>query len=124
LEADLVLLGSPTYFGALSGKMKEYLESTSVYWMQSSLAGKHLIAFTTAANNEGGAHLCLQSIHTFGLHQGMFPVPLPFVIAQPLLQPAYGLVHYTGEEAMIRPTEQLYRLVERWIDWVLATLKR
>lgn len=120
LEADLVVLGSPTYFGNVSAEMKAFMDSTAPLWMGAKLSGKRLMAFATAANYEGGAHLCLKAIENYGVHVGMISMPFPAHIMADTLLPAYGLVHYTGEVAANRPTTRVFAPLSRWIDWVIA----
>ena len=122
LYADLILFGSPTYFGNMSGAMKRFFDSTAPYWTEGRLAGKRCMAFTTAGNSEGGAHLCLQSIRTCACHLGMVLLPFPSQIAGDYPQPAYGLVHYSGDDASKRPEKHVSDSIERWVDWSLPLI--
>ena len=57
LEADGVILGSPTYFGQVSSKMKHFIDdSISVH---TKLSGKVGAAFTSSGGNASGAETTL-----------------------------------------------------------------
>ena len=118
LESDLIFLGSPTYFGNMSGEMKSFLDSTGIYWPEAKLRGKRMLAFTTAGTSEGGAHLCLQSLTTYGLHMGMFPLPVPMHLSLPKVMPSYGIVAYSGGASDIPPEESVLESVEQIIAWI------
>lgn len=122
LSADFICFGSPTYFGNMSGAMKRFFDATAPYWTEGKLSGKICVAFTTAGNREGGAHLCLQAIRTCACHLGMILLPYPAQIMADSLQPAYGLVHYSGDMASDRPDRLVNDSVERWVDWSLKFL--
>ena len=74
LNSEYIFMGCPTYFGNVSAEMKQYMDQTADYWIDANLAGKKLSAFTTASNNEGGGHMCLQAINTYGQHMGMINI--------------------------------------------------
>jgi NAD(P)H dehydrogenase (quinone) len=102
LESDLVIMGSPTYFGNVSGEMKVYMDSVARYWVKAQLAGKKFAAFTSVGNPQGGGDLCLQAIHTFGMYMGMLCMPVPTtLIPHDNIHP-FGIMHYSygkyGEE--------------------------
>jgi NAD(P)H dehydrogenase (quinone) len=77
LDADLVIMGSPTYFGNVTAEMKTFMDATGGLWFQGKLVGKKLFPYASAGNTEGGGDLCLQAIHTYGKYMGMLGVPLP-----------------------------------------------
>ncbi|MCK5341989.1 MAG: NAD(P)H-dependent oxidoreductase [Candidatus Heimdallarchaeota archaeon] len=102
LESDLIIMGAPTYFGNVSAEMKAYMDSAAKYWVKAELAGKRLVAFTSAGNSQGGGDLCLQAIQTFGMYMGMLCVPVPTtLISNENIHP-FGIIHYSyskyGEE--------------------------
>ncbi|MBF0484578.1 MAG: NAD(P)H-dependent oxidoreductase [Candidatus Omnitrophica bacterium] len=100
--ADLILMGSPTYFGNVSGQMKMFMDSTSSSWIKAKYVGKKLFAFASAGNSEGGGDLCLQAINIYGQHMGMLLVSVPSNIKPGVTVPAYGVLHYSGNGS-IRP---------------------
>lgn len=122
LEADLVVIGSPTYFGSMSGEMKLFLDSTAPYWPEAKLAGKRLAAFTTASTSEGGGHLCLNSIITYGMHMGMLPQIVPANLVSGCDIPAYGLISYTGPMADKRPDENEFKAVRAFSKLLVGNI--
>ena len=92
LEADLVVMGSPTYFGNVSAQMKAFMDATGGLWIKGKLAGKKFAAFTSAGNAEGGGDLCLQTLHTYGKYMGMLSVPLPVKTLPGENTPALGVI--------------------------------
>lgn len=118
LESDIIFLGSPTYFGNMSGEMKSFLDSTGIYWPEAKLRGKRMLAFTTAGTAEGGAHLCLQALTTYGLHMGMSPLPVPMHLPLPKVMPSYGIVAYSGGQSDLPPEESALESVEQIIQWI------
>lgn len=120
LEADLVIIGSPTYFGSMSGEMKLFLDSTAPYWPDAKLAGKRIAAFTTASTAEGGGHLCLNSIITFGMHMGMLPQIVPANLLPGIDIPAYGLISYTGPMADKRPGENEFSAIQAFSELLIG----
>ncbi len=120
LENDLVILGTPTYFGNMSGEMKRFLDRTSIFYREGTLAGKHFMVFTSSGTSEGGAHLCLQTLITFGMQIGMIPIPIPppLCISHDLY--AFGLTHYSGEMGDKRPTQKSFEALSLWLDWFFS----
>ncbi|HPE69172.1 MAG TPA: flavodoxin family protein [Thermotogota bacterium] len=121
LDADVLVLGSPTYFGNVSGAFKLLTDSTADFWPQARLAGKPLLAFCSAGALEGGADLCLNAIHTFGQHMGMVNIPVPCTLDLEISMPAYGIRHISGPLGDQRPSELVERMVDKWVDWFLHT---
>lgn len=103
LDSDLIILGSPTYYGNVSGAMKIFMDSFSPHWTEAKFWGKKLFSYTTCANSDGGGDLCLTTMNIFGFHMGMIPVPIPSNLIEGKSHTAYGLVHFVGNESSIRP---------------------
>lgn len=96
VDAELIIMGSPTYFGNVSAPMKAFLDSTGGLWVKGSLAGKRFAAFTSAGNAEGGGDLCLQALHTYAKYMGMLAVPLPVTVVPGVNTPASGVIQYSA----------------------------
>jgi NAD(P)H dehydrogenase (quinone) len=122
IQNDLIVLGSPTYFGNVSAEMKAVMDSTSIYWLQAALAGKKLAVFTSSASKEGGAALCLKSLITFGQHMGMIHIPLPSNLLPGYEINAYGITHYSGELADSRPDEALYKIIDSYSNYLAKSV--
>lgn len=116
LESDLIIMGSPTYFGNVSAEMKIYMDSIAKYWIKAELAGKRLAAFTSTGNPQGGGDLCLQAIHTFGMYLGMFSVPVPTTLIPGEDIHPFGIMHYSyskyGEELDIKTRTAIEKFSE------------
>jgi len=104
LDSDIIIIGSPTYFGNVSGAMKVFMDSFSPYWPDAKFWGKKLFAYTTCGNVEGGGNMCLNAINIFGQHMGMIPIPVPANLVSGQSFPAYGLLHYVGDYSNMRPS--------------------
>lgn len=116
LKSDHIFLGSPTYFGNVSSEMKAFMDSAASFWPEAKLFGKKLTAFSSCGTPEGGGELCLQSINTFGQHMGMMPIPVPSTLLADVSFPAYGLLHYSGNQGDIRPDKTLRNGIANYIS--------
>jgi NAD(P)H dehydrogenase (quinone) len=77
-EADAIILGSPTRFGANTAQMQAFLDATGGHWVKGALIGKVGSAFTSTASQHGGQETTLTHMHTFFIHQGMVVVGIPY----------------------------------------------
>jgi NAD(P)H dehydrogenase (quinone) len=101
-SADVIILGSPTYFGNVTAEMKAFMDSTGGLWFHGKLIGKKCVAFTSAGNAEGGGVLCLQAIHTYAMYMGMICVPVPVTLVPGENWPALGIIQYSnGKQAEV-----------------------
>lgn len=66
-NSDCVIIGTPTYYADVSGKMKLFLESLSAYKVAGKLGG----AFATAQYIHGGGDIAIQTILRHMLVCGM-----------------------------------------------------
>lgn len=69
LEADGIIIGSPTYYGCMSGKIKELLDRSVK--LHGKLEGKVGAAFTSAGGTASGAETTILSILKALLIHGM-----------------------------------------------------
>jgi NAD(P)H dehydrogenase (quinone) len=121
-EADGIILGAPTYFGAPSAQMYTYLNSAGEEWVEGKLVGKIGGAFTTSAEQNGGAETCLTHLHTFFMHHGMIvvSVPTPLTLSEmhttdkPVGGYPYGASMITGglDDLMLTPEEKKVALLQ------------
>ena len=77
-EADAILLGVPTRYGAAPAQMQSFLDATGQLWATGKLIGKVGSCFTSTASQHGGHEMTIVHTHTFFLHQGMIVVGLPY----------------------------------------------
>lgn len=119
LDSDIIIMGSPTYFGNVSGAMKAFMDTFSPYWTEAAFWGKKLFAFTSCGNGEGGGDMCLNAINIFGQHMGMTPVPVPANLLSSHSFPAYGLIHYSGDYANMRPSRDVVLAIKEMTERLL-----
>jgi NAD(P)H dehydrogenase (quinone) len=77
-DADAIILGSPTRYGAATAQMQAFLDATGGLWVKGALIGKLGSAFTSTASQHGGQETTLVHMHTFFYHQGMVVSGVPY----------------------------------------------
>jgi NAD(P)H dehydrogenase (quinone) len=77
-EADAIILGTPTRYGAAAAQMRAFLDATGQLWFSGALIGKVGSAFTSTASQHGGQETTLLTIATFFYHQGMVITGVPY----------------------------------------------
>ena len=78
VEADGIILGTPTRYGAATAQMRAFLDNTGGLWLSGALIGKVGSAFTSTASQHGGQETTLLGIATFFYHQGMVIAGVPY----------------------------------------------
>jgi NAD(P)H dehydrogenase (quinone) len=78
VEADGLLLGSPTRFGNMAAPLKHFLDSTSELWLAGTLADRPGGVFTATSSAHGGQESTLLSMTLPLLHHGMLIVGVPY----------------------------------------------
>jgi NAD(P)H dehydrogenase (quinone) len=78
VEADGLLLGSPTRFGNMAAPLKYFLDSTSELWLAGKLVDKPAGVFTATSSAHGGQESTLLSMTLPLLHHGMLVVGVPY----------------------------------------------
>jgi NAD(P)H dehydrogenase (quinone) len=81
VEADGLLLGSPTRFGNMAAPLKHFLDSTSELWLAGTLADRPAGVFTSTSSAHGGQESTLLSMTLPLLHHGMLIVGVPYTEA-------------------------------------------
>lgn len=118
MEADLIFLGSPTYFGNVSAAVKTFMDSCCDLWPSARLAGKKFGCFASASTYQGGGSLCLQAMNTFAQHMGMHLLSVPANIAGGP-QPAYGILHAAGGLSLGRPSAETFEAITDYLTRLL-----
>ncbi len=77
-DADAIILGSPTRFGAATASMQAFLDATGGLWAKGALIGKLGSAFASTASQHGGQETTIVHMHTFFYHQGMVVAGVPY----------------------------------------------
>ena len=106
LDQDVIVIGSPTYYGNCSGRVKCFFDSLVDFWSNNTLYKKKLMTFTTVGDINGGGEMCLKSLITLGQHMGMQFVPVSPSMTT-LGISSYGVKHFVGEFADKRPEPTL-----------------
>jgi NAD(P)H dehydrogenase (quinone) len=78
VEADGLLLGSPTRFGNMAAPLKQFLDTTSELWLAGRLVDKPAGVFTASSSAHGGQESTLLSMQLPLLHHGMLIVGVPY----------------------------------------------
>ena len=78
VEADALLIGSPTRFGSATAQMQAFFDSTGIHWGSGALIGKVGSLFTSTASQHGGQETTLISMMTFLFHQGLVVTGVPY----------------------------------------------
>jgi NAD(P)H dehydrogenase (quinone) len=109
-EADAIILGAPTRYGAACSQMQAFLDATGGHWVKGALIAKLGSAFTSTASQHGGQETTLVHMHTFFYHQGMVVAGVPYS-AQGLLNlneitggTPYGATTIAGPRGERTPT--------------------
>jgi NAD(P)H dehydrogenase (quinone) len=78
VEADAIILGTPTRYGAATAQMRAFLDTTGGMWASGALIGKVGSAFTSTASQHGGQETTLLAMSTFFFHMGMVIAGVPY----------------------------------------------
>jgi NAD(P)H dehydrogenase (quinone) len=78
VDADAVILGTPTRFGNYPAQVGAFLDYTGGHWANGALVGKVASVFTSTASQHGGQESTCLHAHTFFFHQGMIVVGVPY----------------------------------------------
>jgi NAD(P)H dehydrogenase (quinone) len=98
LGADGIIIGSPTYYGLMSGKIKTFFDKSVE--IHGKLAGKVGAAFTSSGGTASGAETTLLSILKAMLVHGM------------IIQGRHDDKHY-GAATVEKPNEKEIKMCER-----------
>ncbi|MBF0618569.1 MAG: flavodoxin family protein [Candidatus Omnitrophica bacterium] len=118
--ADLIVMGCPTYFGNVTGKIKVFMDTTGGLWFHAKLAGKKFAAFTSAGNTEGGGDLCLQAFHTYAKYMGMLVVPCPVRILPGENVNVLGVIQYSSGKPAEILDDKTARLIRNMAAFLVA----
>ncbi len=71
LDADAMVLGSPVYYGGVTGLLKNFIDRCDPLRYQWQMRDKLGAALVVAGSRNGGQEYTIQSIHAFFLLMGM-----------------------------------------------------
>lgn len=78
-HADIIIFGSPTYMGSVSGSFKVFMDATSKRWKERTWAGKIAAGFANSGGLSGDKLAVLQQICLFAMQHGMLWSGLPLM---------------------------------------------
>lgn len=70
-DSDVIIFGSPTYFGSVSSEMKEFFDSTGNIFMNKKWKDKVAGAFTHSSSLSGDKLMTLMQMMIFAMQNGM-----------------------------------------------------
>ncbi|SMP07131.1 Multimeric flavodoxin WrbA [Desulfurobacterium pacificum] len=73
-EADAIIVGSPVYFGSITGMLKSLFDRSRTLRVNWDLKDKVCAAIAVGATKHGGQEHTLQAIHAWALIHGMILV--------------------------------------------------
>ncbi len=76
-RCDGLALGSPSYFGNMSGALKYFIDNTTELWFSGHLSGKPAGVFTSSGSMHGGQESTLLSMIQPLMHHGMLIMSIP-----------------------------------------------
>jgi NAD(P)H dehydrogenase (quinone) len=132
-DADAIILGTPTRYGAAPASMQSFLDATGGLWAKGALIGKVGSAFASTATQHGGQETTLVHMHTFFYHQGMVVVGVPYsekglsVLDEVTGGTPYGATTIAGPRNERKPTENelaIARFQGRHVAEIAAKLAR
>ncbi|GAA3149221.1 NAD(P)H:quinone oxidoreductase [Planomonospora alba] len=125
VEADAVLLGTPTRYGNISSQLKQFIDTLGPQWAQGLLADKVYAGFTASMTAHGGQESTLlalyNTIHHFGgiLVAPGYTDPLKFADGNP-----YGVSHVTGGGNDDPLTDAQYAALDHMAARVVGVARR
>lgn len=78
VEADAIIVGTPTRFGAAAAQMRNLWDQTGGLWARGALIGKLGSAFVSTGTQHGGSEMTAVSMYSTFLHHGMLVVGVPY----------------------------------------------
>lgn len=123
LKSDLIILGSPTYFANVSAEMKKFMDQSSIYFDDGKLTGKFFSCFTSCSLLEGGGILCLEAMIHYAQHMGLIHIPLGRQVNHiDEKQPVCGIMHTSGKESNVRPSDKIGKALEYYAKILAKTV--
>jgi NAD(P)H dehydrogenase (quinone) len=119
LESDLILMGSPTYFGNVSADMKRFIDECSQYYPVAAGAGKRLGAFTSCGAPDAGGDMCLSAFQVFGNMMGMTLVPIPANLMEQTVVWYRGIIQYSYLQYADKLDDRTLEAIEKYTEYLL-----
>ncbi|CEM08867.1 unnamed protein product [Vitrella brassicaformis CCMP3155] len=112
-DADGILFGTPTRFGAMCAQMKAMWDATGGLWQGGKLVGKPAGIFFSTATQAGGQETTALTALTQFTHHGMIFVPIGYTLGEVQFDmseihggSAYGAGTFAGADGSRMPSEK------------------
>ncbi|KAF8722902.1 hypothetical protein HU200_022039 [Digitaria exilis] len=129
-EADGVLFGFPTRYGAMAAQMKAFFDSTGSLWEQQKLAGKPAGFFVSTGTQGGGQETTAWTAITQLVHHGMLFVPIGYTFGAGMFKmddirggSPYGAGVFAGDGSR-QPSETELELAEHQGKYMASIVKK
>ncbi|XP_047045959.1 probable NAD(P)H dehydrogenase (quinone) FQR1-like 1 [Lolium rigidum] len=129
-EADGVLFGFPTRYGAMAAQMKAFFDSTGSLWEKQRLAGKPGGFFVSTGTQGGGQETTAWTAITQLAHHGMLFVPIGYTFGSGMFNmddirggSPYGAGVFAGDGSR-QPSEAELALAEHQGKYMAAFVKK
>ncbi|KAJ6852836.1 putative NAD(P)H dehydrogenase (quinone) FQR1-like 2 [Iris pallida] len=129
-EADGILFGFPTRYGAMAAQMKAFFDSTGQLWREQSLAGKPAGFFVSTGTQGGGQETTAWTAITQLAHHGMLFVPIGYTFGAGMFNmedvrggSPYGAGVFAGDGTR-EPDEMELALAEHQGKYMASVVKR
>jgi NAD(P)H dehydrogenase (quinone) len=111
-DADAIIFGTPTRFGNMCARMRNFLDQTGGLWARNALVDKVGSVFASTGTQHGGQETTITSFHTTLLHLGMVIIGLPYSEARLRNMDEisgggpYGATSLAGADGRSRPVSE------------------
>ncbi|CAM0145793.1 unnamed protein product [Urochloa decumbens] len=129
-EADGVLFGFPTRYGAMAAQMKAFFDSTGSLWEGQKLAGKPAGFFVSTGTQGGGQETTAWTAITQLVHHGMLFVPIGYTFGAGMFNmddirggSPYGAGVFAGDGSR-QPSETELALAEHQGKYMASIVKK
>lgn len=129
-EADGLLFGFPTRYGAMAAQMKAFFDSTAELWRLQRLAGVPAGIFVSTGTQGGGQETTALTAITQLAHHGMIYVPIGYTFGAGMFKmdsirggSPYGAGVFSGDGTR-EPSETELALAEHQGKYMAALVKR
>ncbi|XP_027360272.1 probable NAD(P)H dehydrogenase (quinone) FQR1-like 2 isoform X2 [Abrus precatorius] len=129
-DADGVLFGFPTRYGAMAAQMKAFFDSTGQLWKEQKLAGKPAGFFVSTGTQGGGQETTAWTAITQLAHHGMLFVPVGYTFGPGMFKmdsirggSPYGAGVFAGDGTR-EPSETELALAEHQGKYMAVIVKK
>ena len=107
-KSDLVLLGSPVLFGNVTAQMKMFMDTALPDVESKIFSAKHFACFVSGQERPDNCIRALESMICWGSELSMIHIPFTG-------EPKQGLIHFSGRDGKIRPSEELGKQIIEYV---------